>query len=122
MTELLDALKGGRVLEAFGAGTACVVCPVGSLLYKGQVKDLTHLINATQTAVVLESRQRIIIESADVQVHDVFLGIIFIGCFCVLSIKCNVIVMCIRIEMCLNRMRFVTSHHRFLNWSKMKRM
>lgn len=38
MKELLNALKGGRVLEVFGAGTACVVCPVGSLYYKGQVR------------------------------------------------------------------------------------
>lgn len=35
--ELLGALDAGRVLEVFGAGTACVVCPVGSLLYKGKV-------------------------------------------------------------------------------------
>lgn len=37
MKELLGALEAGRVLEMFGAGTACVVCPVGSLLYRGQV-------------------------------------------------------------------------------------
>ncbi|KAF3846154.1 hypothetical protein F7725_003232 [Dissostichus mawsoni] len=35
MPELLGALDSGRVLEVFGAGTACVVCPVGSLLYRG---------------------------------------------------------------------------------------
>lgn len=38
MKELLQALDAGRVLEVFGAGTACVVCPVGSLLYKGKVR------------------------------------------------------------------------------------
>lgn len=37
MKELLAALDAGSVLEVFGAGTACVVCPVGSLLYQGQV-------------------------------------------------------------------------------------
>lgn len=37
MKELLEALDAGQVLEVFGAGTACVVCPVGSLLYKGKV-------------------------------------------------------------------------------------
>lgn len=37
MKELLGALDAGRILEVFGAGTACVVCPVGSLLYRGQV-------------------------------------------------------------------------------------
>lgn len=40
MKELLGALEAGRVLEVFGAGTACVVCPVGSLLYRGQVGRL----------------------------------------------------------------------------------
>lgn len=38
MKELLEALDAGRILEVFGAGTACVVCPVGSLLYKGEVR------------------------------------------------------------------------------------
>lgn len=38
MKELLEALDAGRILEVFGAGTACVVCPVGSLLYKGEVQ------------------------------------------------------------------------------------
>lgn len=37
MQELVAALEAGRVLEVFGAGTACVVCPVSSLLYRGQV-------------------------------------------------------------------------------------
>ena len=37
MKELLGALTAGRVLEVFGAGTACVVCPVGSLMYKDKV-------------------------------------------------------------------------------------
>lgn len=40
MKELLKALDAGKVLEVFGAGTACVVCPVGSLLYRGKVLDL----------------------------------------------------------------------------------
>lgn len=52
MKELLDALNEGRVLEVFGAGTACVVCPVGSLRYKGQVKP-HGFINTNQTDVVL---------------------------------------------------------------------
>lgn len=37
MKELLSALDSGKITEVFGAGTACVVCPVGSLLYKGKV-------------------------------------------------------------------------------------
>jgi len=41
MKELLGALEAGRILEVFGAGTACVVCPVGSLLYGEKVRALT---------------------------------------------------------------------------------
>ncbi|KAG7492090.1 hypothetical protein MATL_G00011010 [Megalops atlanticus] len=37
MQELLGALDSGRILEVFGTGTACVVCPVSSLLYKGKM-------------------------------------------------------------------------------------
>ncbi len=37
MKEVLRALDAGRILEVFGAGTACVVCPVGSLLYREKV-------------------------------------------------------------------------------------
>ncbi|XP_061081357.1 branched-chain-amino-acid aminotransferase, mitochondrial isoform X2 [Conger conger] len=36
MRELLEALESGQILEVFGAGTACVVCPVGSVLYRGK--------------------------------------------------------------------------------------
>jgi len=35
MEELLEAHKENRLLEVFGAGTACVVCPVASINYKG---------------------------------------------------------------------------------------
>lgn len=37
--ELLEAQKNGRLTEAFGAGTAAVISPVGQLHYQGQ--DLT---------------------------------------------------------------------------------
>ncbi|XP_072000908.1 branched-chain-amino-acid aminotransferase, cytosolic isoform X2 [Engystomops pustulosus] len=36
MAQLVQALQEGRVQEMFGAGTACVVCPVGRILYKSQ--------------------------------------------------------------------------------------
>ena len=35
MAELADALREGRVLEAWGAGTAAVVAPVRALHYAG---------------------------------------------------------------------------------------
>ncbi|XP_077994212.1 branched-chain-amino-acid aminotransferase, cytosolic-like [Glandiceps talaboti] len=40
MAEVMRALKDGRLLEMFGAGTACVVCPVGSILYGGQTLEI----------------------------------------------------------------------------------
>ncbi|XP_077474687.1 branched-chain-amino-acid aminotransferase, mitochondrial [Stigmatopora argus] len=50
MKELLSALDAGRVLEVFGAGTACVVCPVGSLLYKGQTHKIPTMQNGPDLA------------------------------------------------------------------------
>uniref|UniRef100_A0AAY5EUH4 Branched-chain-amino-acid aminotransferase n=1 Tax=Electrophorus electricus TaxID=8005 RepID=A0AAY5EUH4_ELEEL len=38
MAHLCQALEDGRVKEMFGAGTACVVCPISRVLYQG--KDL----------------------------------------------------------------------------------
>uniref|UniRef100_A0A3P9P4Z7 Branched-chain-amino-acid aminotransferase n=1 Tax=Poecilia reticulata TaxID=8081 RepID=A0A3P9P4Z7_POERE len=42
MKEFLEALDAGRILEVFGAGTACVVCPVGSLLYRGKIPTMQN--------------------------------------------------------------------------------
>ncbi|TRY87807.1 hypothetical protein DNTS_015712 [Danionella cerebrum] len=50
MHELLAALDAGRILEVFGAGTACVVCPVGSLLYKGQTYQIPTMQNGPDLA------------------------------------------------------------------------
>ncbi|XP_017565868.1 branched-chain-amino-acid aminotransferase, mitochondrial [Pygocentrus nattereri] len=50
MKEFLEALKAGRVREVFGAGTACVVCPVGSLLYKGQTYQIPTMQNGPELA------------------------------------------------------------------------
>ncbi|XP_074427602.1 branched-chain-amino-acid aminotransferase, mitochondrial isoform X4 [Larus michahellis] len=36
MESVLGALAQGRLREMFGSGTACVVCPVGGLLYREQ--------------------------------------------------------------------------------------
>ncbi|XP_013778427.1 branched-chain-amino-acid aminotransferase, cytosolic-like isoform X1 [Limulus polyphemus] len=35
MKEVLDALKENRLLEIFGSGTACIVCPVNRIHYMG---------------------------------------------------------------------------------------
>lgn len=38
MSDLTAALEESRVKEMFGAGTACVVCPISKILYKGKVR------------------------------------------------------------------------------------
>lgn len=38
MSDLIAALKENRVKEMFGAGTACVVCPISTILYLGEVR------------------------------------------------------------------------------------
>ncbi|XP_043957395.1 branched-chain-amino-acid aminotransferase, cytosolic-like isoform X1 [Gambusia affinis] len=50
MKEFLEALDAGRVLEVFGAGTACVVCPVGNLLYKGKTYQIPTMQNGPDLA------------------------------------------------------------------------
>merc|ERR1712137_257850 len=40
IAELLDALKENRVLECFGAGTACVIAPINGVNYKGTDYDI----------------------------------------------------------------------------------
>jgi len=37
---LLDAFRAGQVTEVFGAGTAAVICPVGSIGYRGEVFEV----------------------------------------------------------------------------------
>jgi len=36
MRDVIKALDEGRMLEMFGAGTACVVCPIEAIVYQGQ--------------------------------------------------------------------------------------
>lgn len=36
MAEVVEAHKEKRLIEVFGAGTACVVCPVSNISYQGQ--------------------------------------------------------------------------------------
>uniref|UniRef100_A0A673ZBB2 Branched-chain-amino-acid aminotransferase n=1 Tax=Salmo trutta TaxID=8032 RepID=A0A673ZBB2_SALTR len=50
MKELLGALDSGKITEVFGAGTACVVCPVGSLLYKGKTYQIPTMQNGPDLA------------------------------------------------------------------------
>ncbi|XP_050408105.1 branched-chain-amino-acid aminotransferase, cytosolic [Patella vulgata] len=40
MKQVIKALKENRIKEIFGAGTACVVCPVKEILYKGELLNI----------------------------------------------------------------------------------
>lgn len=37
--EIVDAVKENRMLEAFGTGTAAIICPIKSINHKGEVID-----------------------------------------------------------------------------------
>lgn len=37
MSQLCSALKQQRVKEMFGSGTACMICPIGHIVYLGEV-------------------------------------------------------------------------------------
>lgn len=50
MAAVLEALEGGRLREMFGAGTACVVCPVGGILYGGQWYPVPTMQNGPELA------------------------------------------------------------------------
>jgi len=40
MTDVAKAVKENRVIEMFGCGTACVVCPIKQIHYKGEGIDI----------------------------------------------------------------------------------
>uniref|UniRef100_A0A5F9CJ60 Branched-chain-amino-acid aminotransferase n=2 Tax=Oryctolagus cuniculus TaxID=9986 RepID=A0A5F9CJ60_RABIT len=50
MDDLTAALEGNRVKEMFGAGTACVVCPVSGILYKGEKMHIPTMENGPKLA------------------------------------------------------------------------
>ena len=41
ITQFTDAITDNWVIEAFGTGTACVVCPFSQIKYKDQVYKLS---------------------------------------------------------------------------------
>ncbi|CAF4134665.1 unnamed protein product, partial [Rotaria sordida] len=43
MDELLEAHRENRLLEMFGAGTACIVCPVERIIYEGKEYNLATM-------------------------------------------------------------------------------
>jgi len=56
MVQLLEALKEGRLIEAFGAGTAAVVSPIKCINYKGKDYDIPLGSNSNNKAGELAQR------------------------------------------------------------------
>ncbi|XP_040293449.1 branched-chain-amino-acid aminotransferase, cytosolic-like isoform X1 [Bufo bufo] len=54
MVDLLKALKEDRVKEMFGSGTACVVCPVGKILYKNENLEIPTMGNKLAGRILKE--------------------------------------------------------------------
>ncbi|XP_036156947.1 branched-chain-amino-acid aminotransferase, cytosolic isoform X3 [Myotis myotis] len=50
MGDLTTALEQNRVKEMFGSGTACIVCPVSDILYKGETLHIPSVENGTKLA------------------------------------------------------------------------
>uniref|UniRef100_A0A8C5MCT2 Branched-chain-amino-acid aminotransferase n=1 Tax=Leptobrachium leishanense TaxID=445787 RepID=A0A8C5MCT2_9ANUR len=50
MENLVEAVKEKRVKEMFGSGTACVVCPVGNILYKNENLHIPTMENGPKMA------------------------------------------------------------------------
>nr|XP_007966124.2 branched-chain-amino-acid aminotransferase, cytosolic isoform X3 [Chlorocebus sabaeus] len=61
MDDLTTALEGNRVREMFGSGTACVVCPVSDILYKGETIHIPTMENGAKLA------SRILSKLTDIQ-------------------------------------------------------
>ena len=59
--EIIDAIRDGELIEAFGAGTAAIIAPVGRIAYRGEewvindnaTGELTHELYDTITGIQL---------------------------------------------------------------------
>ncbi|KAG8438551.1 hypothetical protein GDO86_004932, partial [Hymenochirus boettgeri] len=61
MADLVTAVKENRVQEMFGAGTACVVCPVSKVFYKNENLYIPTMENGPKMA------KRFLQELTDIQ-------------------------------------------------------
>ena len=63
--ELIDAMENGKLLEAWGCGTAAVVSPIGRLMYKDKeyiinnekIGDITHMLYDILTGIQWGKRE-----------------------------------------------------------------
>ncbi len=64
MKQIVGYLKEGRVKEMFGAGTACVVCPIKLIVYQG---EKLHIPTMDEGAPITN---RFLKELTDIQVRE----------------------------------------------------
>ena len=50
ITEFCEGIKAGKITEFFGCGTACVISPVGEIIYK----DKSYVINNSKTGKITQ--------------------------------------------------------------------
>ncbi len=62
--EVIEGINNGRLKEIFGVGTAAVVAPVGSLLYKGN----EYIINGNKTG---DTAKRVLTELMGIQCGEI---------------------------------------------------
>ncbi|CAF3398168.1 unnamed protein product [Rotaria socialis] len=51
MDELMEAHQENRLMEMFGAGTACIVCPIERIVYNGKSHNLATMNNGAPLTV-----------------------------------------------------------------------
>ena len=47
MPEFIEAANSDRIIEVFGCGTACMIAPIHSIHYEGQVCTLPFVLTVT---------------------------------------------------------------------------
>ncbi|CAF1523149.1 unnamed protein product, partial [Didymodactylos carnosus] len=66
MHELVEAYDQNRVLEMFGAGTACIVCPIERIVYEGKNLNIPTMKNGAPLTT------RFLNELTDIQVGECY--------------------------------------------------
>lgn len=56
MDQLRSALEQQRVKEVFGSGTACMICHLSQIVYKGEVKHTLSVCCSTSTCYMCANR------------------------------------------------------------------
>lgn len=58
MEQLCSALEQQRVKEMFGSGTACMLCHLSQIVYKGEVRRTRQRLLLNQHLLYVEQKRR----------------------------------------------------------------